>query len=439
MNNYLFMTNKGTIKKTKNVAPPRRCVNFKKRKTISQITAFAMVILLAFANFNVNAQNPPPQNFSIVLISSVASWEAPADANPIGYKLFLADSLVAELADTTFNYTLECLLYGTDYTANLIAVYESGESEAVSFSWTSVYLKPVQQPFTQYTPGSNEVQFQLANIQGCDDGSLPDGLISFNIYQDGEFTANVPIAQGDEFVIFIMNTLSLGLTTFCTTAVYDLGNYGLPGETGESVWVCEDVNISLECESPVDLTGEVYWRNYPEHMHGSRVRWHSPASAAVGSGWHHWDSGENSNSIGAPCGECPVEAAIRWEAGMLNNIDCDTIEKIRVFISGSYSDNLIFKVWTGENAAILVYSDTVQVNIYSEWYEHNLNETLIIDQSLEYWIGYEIIINLGGYLSLDEGPAVVNHGDFIRWPPDVEWDNISDFGPDFNANWNIQM
>ena len=219
-------------------------------KTIFQTTAFAIIILLAFGNLNVNAQNPPPQNFSINPISSVSSWESPVDANPIGYKLFLADSLVAELADTTFIYTLECLLYGTSYTANLIAVYESGESEAVSFSWTSLYLKPVQQPFTQYTPGSDEVQFHLANIQGCDDGSLPDRLISFNIYHDGEFTANVPTAQGDEFVIFIMNNLSLGLTTFCTTAVYDLGNYGLPGETGESVWVCEDVNIVLGMELP---------------------------------------------------------------------------------------------------------------------------------------------------------------------------------------------
>jgi len=410
-------------------------------KTISLTIVFTMAILLALTNFNANAQKPPPQNLSVVPISSVASWEAPAGANPIGYKLFLADSLVAELAYTTFNYTFECLQYSTDYTANLIAVYDSGESEAVSFYWISTYLKPVQQPFTEFVSGSNEVTFHLSNIQGCDDGGQPDRLISFNIYLYGELISNVHIAHGEESVTFSVNNLSPGQTTFCATAVYDLGIYGLSGETGESDWVCEDVNISLECESPDDLTGEVYdWHPYPLDIDGTQLKWYAPERTQIEERWQHYDSGENHGAVGA--GPEALFGAIRWDEGTLQAFDGDTIEAVKFYAKHGDLNYFIIKIWTGNNANTLIYSDTAQDIILESWNIHNLTETIIIDGEIEYWVGYEVYYFGTGYnypMAHDLGPATKGYGDKVSLDGGKSWDNLSDLGPDFNVNWNLQM
>ena len=69
-------------------------------------------------------------------------------------------------------------------------------------------------------------------------GIVPPGLSSFNLYRDGENIANVPYAdQGvDEWVTYVDNNLDPGTYLYDVSAVYDLTDYGFPGQFAESAW-----------------------------------------------------------------------------------------------------------------------------------------------------------------------------------------------------------
>lgn len=63
-----------------------------------------------------------------------------------------------------------------------------------------------------------------------------DGLVSFNIYRDGEYIGNTPYDGGDieSFYYYVDSDVMPGCYDYEVTAVYDLTSYGFPGEIGES-------------------------------------------------------------------------------------------------------------------------------------------------------------------------------------------------------------
>ncbi len=69
-------------------------------------------------------------------------------------------------------------------------------------------------------------------------GGIPDGLISFNVYRDAENVANVPYEdqQAEDWVTYVENYLMPGEYAYDVSAVYELTDYGFPGETAESAW-----------------------------------------------------------------------------------------------------------------------------------------------------------------------------------------------------------
>lgn len=73
-------------------------------------------------------------------------------------------------------------------------------------------------------------------------GLIPDGLTSFNIYQDGVNIANIPYQNElpDEWITHIVEPLDAGSYLFCVDAVYELTNYGFPGDYSESQKICGD-------------------------------------------------------------------------------------------------------------------------------------------------------------------------------------------------------
>lgn len=73
---------------------------------------------------------------------------------------------------------------------------------------------------------------------GTNPGQIPDGLVSFNVYQDGVNIANVPYEGQavDEFVTYVVNPLDPACYLFDVSAVYDLTIFGFPGDFGESAW-----------------------------------------------------------------------------------------------------------------------------------------------------------------------------------------------------------
>ncbi len=80
------------------------------------------------------------------------------------------------------------------------------------------------------------------NSGGPVSGNVPDGLVSFILYQDGTQIAEIPYEgqDVDEWVNYVINPIDPGTYDFCVTAKYDLTRFGFPGDFGESTFECGD-------------------------------------------------------------------------------------------------------------------------------------------------------------------------------------------------------
>jgi hypothetical protein len=67
-------------------------------------------------------------------------------------------------------------------------------------------------------------------------GTVPDGLISFNVYRDGVVIGNKEYnGEGtEEWIKYVDNPVMPGTYLYEVSALYDLGQFGFPGEIGES-------------------------------------------------------------------------------------------------------------------------------------------------------------------------------------------------------------
>jgi len=89
-------------------------------------------------------------------------------------------------------------------------------------------------------PGGTQVASICAPTSGTPGpggGDVPDGLLAFKVYRDGDFVADVPYngEEVDEWINYIENQLMPGTYEYTVTAVYDLAAYNRPGETAESM------------------------------------------------------------------------------------------------------------------------------------------------------------------------------------------------------------
>jgi len=96
-------------------------------------------------------------------------------------------------------------------------------------------------------------------------------------------------------------------------------------------------------------------------------------------------------------------------------VNGDSIEKLQFYISDNQFDYLILHIWIGPDANNVVYTDTITNFVVGMWNEHSLNTPVVIDASLKYWIGYDIINQVPNTFpaSTDAGLAIAGYGDMI--------------------------
>ncbi len=200
-------------------------------------------------------------------------------------------------------------------------------------------------------------------------------------------------------------------------------------------WHIDNIEVSRGCDPPTDLNGEFI---VDENEIYCSITWDTPDFLIPIGPWEHWDSGENFTGIGLNTGN-NFSVAARWEAGSFGVKDGDTISKIKYFLADNQFDNIVLHIWTGENAANIIYSDTITNPIAGMWNVVNINSTIILDASLEYWVGYDIINQVAGTFpaGTDAGPAIAGFGDKISTDGGNTWENLSGFG--LNYNWNVEM
>jgi hypothetical protein len=140
---------------------------------------------------------------------------------------------------------------GCDHDANVI--YHAAYNNSLGAG--QLYI--VDQVTGAYTlvgnfEGNAEVDGFAVGVEpgGGGGGDIPDGLLGYNVYRNGgyinyvEYIEDVPATYVDE-------NLDPGNYCYTVTAVYDLGFYGFPGETDESMEegpACVDVDYCYELE-----------------------------------------------------------------------------------------------------------------------------------------------------------------------------------------------
>ncbi len=201
-------------------------------------------------------------------------------------------------------------------------------------------------------------------------------------------------------------------------------------------WYIDNIEFYRECDYPSRLTGEVYWNGVDDW--GGEIEWKAPSSVFPSGNWVNWDSWYNIGSLGLTDGG-DFSVAIRWDEGMLDNYEGALIRSIKYFPADGGFDDIVVKIWEGENAQNLIYSETIDNVVVNEWNEHLLQDTITIELSSEYWVGYEIIGQQSGSFpaGFDGGPAKEGYGDMIKTSGSPVWETTTQFG--FDNDWNIQM
>jgi hypothetical protein len=200
-------------------------------------------------------------------------------------------------------------------------------------------------------------------------------------------------------------------------------------------WGIDNINIYRECAPPTDLTGVYEWNSGEDF--GAQVCWEAPFIPGPISEWIHWDDGTPTSTIGLTDGGT-FFAAAKWDAGSLSDYDGTSITKMQIAIGLDYT-NVTLKIWTGPNAANLVFEQDVTSSIIANaWNEFELPTPIALDNSQDLYVGYSIAHGAGAGPALaDAGPANAGYGDLLS-TDGSSWVSMgNEYG--LNYNWNIQF
>ena len=153
-------------------------------------------------------------------LSAVLTWDMPEGFTPTSYKVFLGEELKGENI-TEKTYTLSGLKAG-NYTASVLAVYETGESQKVSVDFT---INKLADPIN--------VMVKVVNQNAILSWKMPEGAKpqSYKVFLGDELKA-----EGLTTLVYTFEGLAAGNYTAGVVAVY---------KTGESEKMTKDFKIEV--------------------------------------------------------------------------------------------------------------------------------------------------------------------------------------------------
>ena len=163
------------------------------------------------------------------------------------------------------------------------------------------------------------------------------------------------------------------------------------------------------------------------------VTWEVPGT--VEGGWIHYDSGQNSNSIGTGSAN-DFDVCIRFPASALSQYSGMSLYALKVWPAqaGTFS----VRVWTGGTATqpANMIVDQGFTPVLASYNTVILNNPVLVTGIEELWFGYRNVVTGGYPAGCDAGPAVDGFGNMIYI--DNSWSNLLSLNPDLDYNWNIQ-
>ncbi|PLX02061.1 MAG: hypothetical protein C0595_12375 [Marinilabiliales bacterium] len=284
-----------------------------------------------------------------------------------------------------------------------------------------------------------------------------DSVVVGNFYVDYNIKLDDVNSTGTEYLILqIKETLSadwISLDTIRSEGTFDWIKRHIPisvearcnvfqirfvaagsNSSNISSWYIDNVNIYNICDAPEEISSSYFWNADDEY--GISLCWEAPVFPGPFTIYKHWDSGENFSGIGVGKSQDFITGA-RWDADMLDDLEGYSITSILFYLCDDGVIDITVKVWEGAEAENLIYEQFVTDVESEQFTEVQLESPVLIDNDKELWIGYYIHTSPGSFAAgVDAGPAVTGYGDKISLDG-YSWDNLSDFGLDYN--WNLGM
>lgn len=146
-----------------------------------------------------------------------------------------------------------------------------------------------------------------------------------------------------------------------------------------------------------------------------------------------WSNGTNNNAIGLGSGGTFTIAA-RWEPSQIESFSGYAVRQLS-FFANSNTSSYTLKVWKGNDASVLIFSQSFNNLVAGEWNLLTLSDAVVIDVNQELWIGIEMTHPANEFpAGLDAGPAVVGYGDKLFFQG--LWENLTDYG--ISSNWSLK-
>ncbi len=145
--------------------------------------------------------------------------------------------------------------------------------------------------------------------------------------------------------------------------------------------------------------------------------------------WLQYDNGTNTDGIGGPA---EYTVAAKWDISQLAGLDGTSITKIK-FFPRDVATTIILKIWKGNNAAELIFQQTLSSINYEEWNEVTLSTPVSIDNNQQLWVGY--YVETSGYTAGCGDYSGNPNSDYISTDGGASWTHLSEY--DLNFSWNL--
>ncbi len=150
--------------------------------------------------------------------------------------------------------------------------------------------------------------------------------------------------------------------------------------------------------------------------------------------WMHYDNGNYNGSYGI--NQSGIwRIATRWPAEALSSAAGNVFTRVAFYPTGE-ATTYTLKIWKGDDAETLLYSNALTNLDYGFWNEALISTPVVIEEGEMYWVGLELdqLDNWDGSAAIDLGPAVEGFGDMVNLGGD--W--FSATGAGFDYNWMIR-
>jgi hypothetical protein len=350
-----------------------------------------------------------------------------------------------------------CVVWGYD-----LPFMENWDEGTFGFNdWTTNPMYNNWMVASQFGNGAPSAQFNWDPDPGEDYAvSLTSAPMNADLYTEGEiwldfeyFLNNrnatgtemlaVEVYNGQEWmqVYSVANTASMDwtpahvdITEYAMSRVFQVRFTAMGMNSFDVInWNVDNIYIYRACEAPSKLDGEYLWNSVDDY--GAEIFWEAPEIPVPPQGWIRWDDGTLASGIGLTDGG-DWTVAIRWDAGQLAEYEGTSITKMQIALNDEGFTAIKLKIWKGANASTLLWESGEETPVAGVWTEFMIDTPIPLDVDSELWVGYDIIGQPAGDFpaGTDNGPAVAGYGDKIT-TDGVVWDNLSDFGLDYN--WTI--